>query len=127
MTTTDPALDPATIVQRQLDAYNARDIDALLATYAADARQFAHPATLLATGAAEMRERMAQRFAEPGLHARLLQRVVMGNIVIDHEEVSRSFPEGPGRVDMVAIYEVVDGKIQSASVQVSNQRLDAAT
>jgi len=124
MTATAPATDPATIVQRQLDAYNARDLDALLATYAPDARQFAHPATLLAVGAADMRERMAQRFAEPNLHARLLQRVVMGNIVIDHEEVTRTFPEGAGRVDMVAIYEVVDGKIQSASVQVSNKRLD---
>lgn len=113
------------IVQRQLDAYNARDIDALLATYAPDARQYEHPAKLLATGAAEMRERMAVRFGEPNLHARLLQRVVMGNIVIDHEEVTRTFPEGTGRVDMVAIYEVVDGKIQSASVQVSNKRLDA--
>ena len=120
------ATAPATIVQRQLDAYNARDIDALLATYAPDARQFEHPGKLLASGAADMRERMAQRFAEPNLHARLLQRVVMGNIVIDHEEVTRTFPEGTGRVDMVAIYEVVDGKIQSASVQVSNKRLDAA-
>ena len=120
------ATDPATIVQRQLDAYNARDLDAVLATYAPDARQFAHPATLLAVSAADMRERMAQRFAEPNLHARLLQRVVMGNIVIDHEEVTRTFPEGAGRVDMVAIYEVVDGKIQSASVQVSNKRLDTA-
>ena len=121
-----PVTDPATIVQRQLDAYNARDLDALLATYAPDARQFAHPAILLAASAADMRERMAQRFAEPNLHARLLQRVVMGNIVIDHEEVTRTFPEGAGRVDMVAIYEVVDGKIQSASVQVSNKRLDVA-
>lgn len=112
------------IVQRQLDAYNARDIDALLATYAPDARQYEHPGKLLASGAAEMRERMAARFAEPNLHARLLQRVVMGNIVIDHEEVTRTFPEGTGRVDMVAIYEVADGKIQSASVQVSNKRLD---
>ena len=125
MTAPDSATDPATIVQRQLDAYNARDVDALLATYAPDARQFAHPATLLASGAADMRERMAQRFAEPNLHARLLQRVVMGNIVIDHEEVTRTFAEGAGRVDMVAIYEVVDGKIQSASVQVSNKRLEA--
>lgn len=115
---------PEDIVQRQLDAYNTRDIDALLATYAPDARQYEHPAKLLATGAAEMRERMAARFAEPNLHARLLQRVVMGNIVIDHEEVTRTFPEGAGRVDMVAIYEVADGKIQSASVQVSNKRLD---
>ena len=119
--------NPESVVQRQLDAYNARDIDALLATYAPDARQFEHPATLLATGAADMRARMAQRFGEPNLHARLLQRVVMGNIVIDHEEVRRTFPEGTGRVDMVAIYEVVDGKIQSASVQVSNKRLDAAS
>ncbi len=120
------ATAPDVVVQRQLDAYNARDIDALLATYAADARQYEHPATLLATGAAAMRARMVLRFAEPNLHARLLQRVVMGNIVIDHEEVTRTFPEGSGRVDMVAIYEVVDGKIQSASVQVSNKRLDAA-
>jgi hypothetical protein len=118
MTTAD------TVVQRQLDAYNARDIDALLATYAPDARQYEHPGKLLATGAAEMRARMAVRFQEPNLHARLLQRIVMGNIVIDHEEVTRTFPEGTGRVDMVAIYEVVDGKIQSASVQVSNKRLD---
>jgi hypothetical protein len=117
---------PETVVQRQLDAYNARDIDALLATYAPDARQFEHPGKLLATGAAEMRERMALRFEEPNLQARLLQRVVMGNIVIDHEEVTRTFPEGSGRVDMVAIYELVDGKIQSASVQVSNKRLDVA-
>lgn len=116
---------PNAVVQRQLDAYNARNLDALLATYAADARQYEHPGTLLATGAAEMRARMAPRLAEPNLHARLLQRVVMGNIVIDHEEVTRTFPEGTGRVDMVAIYEVVDGKIQSASVQVSNKRLDS--
>ncbi|WP_426177804.1 nuclear transport factor 2 family protein [Massilia sp. TWR1-2-2] len=112
------------VVQRQLDAYNASDLDALLATYAADARQYEHPATLLAAGSAELRARMAPRLTEPNLHARLLQRVVMGNIVIDHEEVTRTFPEGTGRVDMVAIYEVVDGKIRSVSAQVSNKRLD---
>jgi hypothetical protein len=117
---------PAAVVQRQLDAYNARDVDALLATYAPDARQFEHPATLVASGAAEMRARMALRFQEPNLHARLLQRVVMGNLVIDHEEVTRTFPERSGRVDMVDIYEVCDGRIVSASVQVSNKRLDAA-
>jgi hypothetical protein len=115
---------PSAVVQRQLDAYNARDIEALLATYAPDARQYEHPGKLLASGAAEMRERMAQRFAERDLHARLMQRVVMGNIVIDHEQVRRNFPEGRGSVEMVAIYEVVDGMIVSASVQVSNKKLD---
>lgn len=115
---------PEAVVQRQLDAYNARDIDALLATYGPDAQQFEHPGKLAASGAAAMRERMALRFQEPNLHARLLQRAVMGNIVIDHEHVTRTFPEGTGSVRMVAIYEVRDGKIVSASVQVSDKRLD---
>ncbi len=116
---------PEAVVQRQLDAYNARDLDALLATYAPDARQYALPATLLATGHAEMRPRFAARFQEPNLHARLLQRAVMGSIVVDHEEVSRTFPEGPGKVDLVVVYEVADGLIRSQTAQVSNQRLDA--
>jgi hypothetical protein len=116
---------PEEVVQRQLDAYNARDLDALLATYAPDARQYALPATLLATGHAEMRPRFAARFQEPNLHAHLLRRAVMGNIVIDHEVVSRTFPDGPGKVDLVAIYEVTDGLIRSQTVQVSNERLDA--
>jgi hypothetical protein len=115
---------PAAVVQRQLDAYNARDIDALLATYAPDARQYEHPATLLASGHEAMRERFAQRFQEPDLHARLLQRVVMGNLVIDHEVVTRNFPEGKGAVELVAIYEVVEGRIRSQSVQLGAKRLD---
>ena len=114
---------PAAVVQRQLDAYNARDLNAWLATYAEDARQFEHPTTLLATGHAEIRARSAPRFAEPTLHARLRQRVVMGPVVIDHEEVTRSFPEGPGHVELVCIYEVRDGRIQTASFVFGEKRL----
>jgi hypothetical protein len=121
---TDPNR-PEAVVQRQLDAYNTRDLDALLATYAPDARQYELPAKLLASGSEEIRARLAPRLQEPNLHAHLIQRTVMGNIVIDYETVSRNFPEGPGKVDLVAIYDVVDGKIQSQSVRISNQRLDA--
>jgi hypothetical protein len=56
--------DPASVVQRQLDAYNAHDIGALLATYAEDARHFQHPATLLAAGHTELGARFAAR--QPG-------------------------------------------------------------
>ena len=117
---------PAAVVQRQLDAYNARDLDALLATYASDARQFEHPGTLLAKGSEQIRERLAVRLQEPNLHARLVQRAVMGNIVVDHEVVTRTFPEGTGTVEMVCIYEVREGAIRTVSVQVSNKQLDAA-
>jgi hypothetical protein len=105
------ALDPEAVVQRQLDAYNARDIDALLAIYAPDAQTFEHPATLLASGSDALRERFAIRFQEPNLHAALLQRVVMGNTVVDHERVTRTFPEGPGTIELVMIYEVQAGRI----------------
>lgn len=102
------------VVQRQLDAYNARDLDALMATYADDAEQFEHPSKLLARGAAQIRERSAQRLQEPNLHAELLQRMVMGSIVIDRERVTRTFPEGPGTLDLVAIYEIAGGRIARA-------------
>lgn len=111
---TSSASHPAAVVQRQLEAYNARDVDAILATYAPDAQQFEFPDTLLATGTAQLRERFAARFQEPNLHAHLLHRTVLGNKVIDHEEVTRTFPEGPGKIELLAIYEVQDGKIAKA-------------
>lgn len=106
--------DPVSVVQRQLDAYNARDVEGILATYAADAQQFEFPDKLLATGSGQLRERFAARFQETNLHAQLLQRTVVGNKVIDHEEVTRTFPEGPGKIQLLAIYEVRDGKIAKA-------------
>lgn len=106
---------PEVVVQRQLDAYNAKDIDAWLAAYAPTASQYEHPAKLLASGHAEIRARTAPRFEEKRLHARLIKRTVMGSVVIDHEDVCRDFPEGPGHVELVCIYVVERGLIQSAS------------
>lgn len=100
------APDPESVVQAQLAAYNARDLDAFLATYAESAQLFEQPSKLLAQGVAQMRERYAARFAEPNLHAVVLNRIVMGNVVIDHERVTRTFPEGPGTQEAIAIYEV---------------------
>ena len=102
------------VVQRQLDAYNARDIDALMATYASDAEIFDHPSKPLGKGSAELRERYAARFKEPNLHARLLRRIVMGNRVVDHESVTRTFPEGPGELELIMIYEVQNDRIARA-------------
>jgi hypothetical protein len=109
-----PLLAPDALIQRQLDAYNARDVEGTLTTYAVDARQFEHPSTLLATGHAEMRLRFLTRFQEPNLHARLLHRIVAGSTVIDHELITRTFPEGPGTLELVAIYEIRAGLIAEA-------------
>ncbi len=109
-----PTADAASVVQRQLEAFNARDLEALLAIYADDAKLFEHPTTLLANGTAELRERFATRFLEKNLHAALLHRIVSGHHVIDHEKVTRTFPEGPGTVELVMIYEVKAGRITQA-------------
>jgi putative hydrolase of HD superfamily len=110
-----PIFDPAAVVQAQLDAYNAKDIDALMLTYAPDAQQFTLHGPLLAQGHEAIRPRYVARFVEPDLHARLLSRTVVGNFVTDLEVVTRNFPEGLGTVEMLCIYEVVDGRIQRAS------------
>jgi hypothetical protein len=102
---------PAAVVQRQLDAYNARDVEALLQVYAPEAQLFEHPATLLAQGEAALRQRFAARFQEPNLRAVLVHRAVAGDFVVDHEVVTRTFPEGAGEIELVMIYEVQRGRI----------------
>jgi hypothetical protein len=111
-------------VQRQLDAYNARDLDAWLATYAANAKQYLFPATLLASGIDEIRARSTARFQEPNLHAQLLRRTVFGDVVIDHERVTRTFEEGTGTLEMMATYRVANGAIQEASFLFGPKQLD---
>src|SRR5580658_2950588 len=83
--------DPVAVIQRQLEAYNAKDVDAWLATYAPDAEQFVLHGERLAQGHEEMRQRILTRFAEPDLHARLVARTVMGSVVVDLEEITRNF------------------------------------
>lgn len=119
-----PANDSVTVVQRQLDAYNARDVEALLATYAEDAQMFEHPSKLLASGATALRERFIARFQEPNLHATLLSRIAIGHIVVDHEEVSRTFPEGPGKIRLLMIYEVQAARIVKAWSIAGEKTLD---
>ncbi len=112
--------DPAALIQRQLEAYNDKDVEAWLATYAADAEQYLLHGDRLAKGHAELRARILARFAEPDLHARLLSRTVMGPIVVDLEQITRNFPEGKGTIEMLCIYEVAQGRIVRASFAFNN-------
>jgi len=116
---------PLEVVQAQLDAYNAKDIEALLATYSPNAEQYATGGELLAHGHAQMRPRFLARFAEPNLHARLLSRQVVGNMVADLELIERNFPEGVGSIEMLCVYEVVDGLILRATFATGEKKLYA--
>ena len=106
-----PFADPESVVQAQLVAYNARDLDAFLATYTDDIELHLLSSGLQTQGKDAMRIRYANRFSDPLLHVVIASRMVMGNILIDHERVYNTFPEGPGVMEAVAIYEVREGLI----------------
>lgn len=112
------------IVQAQLDAYNAKDIDALLRTYAPDAEQFTLHGERLAQGHGQLRSRFLTRFAEPDLHAKLVSRIAVGNVVTDAELITRNFPEGVGTLEMLCIYEVIDGRIRRASFALGEKKVE---
>lgn len=106
---------PEKIVDLQLAAYNARDMEAFLDTYTEDIEIYGFPATLQTKGLAAMRARYIPRFADTLLHAVIKSRIVMGNTVIDHERVRVTLPEGPGYMEAIAMYEVRDGKIATVT------------
>lgn len=111
------------IEQTQLDAYNSKDVVAWLATYADDAAQYSLEGEIIARDKAQMAANMVSRFAEPDLHATLLSRHSYDNVVIDHERVTRNFPEGPGTIEMLCIYLIEQGLIARASFKLFNKRL----
>jgi putative hydrolase of HD superfamily len=118
---------PEQIIQRQLDAYNAKDVRAWLASYHPDAEHFELHGSLLARGHSDLQKRIQVRFSEPDLHACLLGRSVMGNIVVDHERIRRNFPEGRGHIEMICIYEVADEVIVKATFALGKPMLERCT
>ncbi|MEC7241402.1 MAG: nuclear transport factor 2 family protein [Myxococcota bacterium] len=94
---------PEVLVQRQLNAYNKRDLDAFVACFSETVclREL-RDNSLIAEGRAAMRELYRSLFeGSPALHAKLLSRVVEEDVVIDLEEV-QGLGEGSQRA--VAIY-----------------------
>lgn len=109
-------------VQKQLEAYNARDIDGFMECWAEDCEYYEFPARLLASGTEAIRERHVTRFKEPDLHGKLIRRSTVDNIVVDQEVVTRTFADGVGEVDVLAIYQVEHGKIAKAWFKMSAPR-----
>lgn len=105
-------MSPLQLVQRQFDAYNARDLAAFVACYS-DHVQLFRPPSLKPTlvGRAALAEFYAsQRFNRPGLRAELLNRMVLGQTVIDHERIHGI---GPQPVEMAVVYLVQDELIHT--------------
>ncbi|SNY43836.1 hypothetical protein SAMN06297280_0657 [Arsukibacterium tuosuense] len=100
-------------VQRQLDAYNAKDLAAFIACYHDDIAIYRMPATTPSLVGREALTAFYQteRFTIAALRAEVLDRMVVGNKVVDHERVY-GMAEQP--YDVVVVYEVQAGLIINA-------------
>lgn len=98
------------LAQEQLDGYNKRDIEAFLKPYSENVKVYTFPDQLLYEGKAKMREEYTEMFNQlPELHCKLVNRIVLNNKVIDHEEVV--FLKSQPALFAIAIYTITDGKI----------------
>lgn len=105
-------MTPEQAVQHQLDAYNARDLARFLEVYEDDVVVYRLPSKEPAfTNRGQLAEfYRTQRFNLPALRAELLNRMVIGNVVIDHERV-HGVRDRP--FEVAASYRVVDGLIRA--------------
>ncbi len=98
------------IAQGQLDAYNAQDLDAMMAFYAPDVIVSGLNGTPTETDRDALQARYAGAFAQfPQNRAELVNRIAVGNTVADHEHVVRA--PGGETFDIIAVYTFRDGLI----------------
>ena len=101
---------PRFVVQKQVEAYNDRDLEAFTNTFSDDVKVYDYPNKLRYEGKKELRRRYGALFDNtPDLNCIIVKRIESGSKVIDEELVTIN-----GRkVNGVAIYEVKNGKIVS--------------
>ena len=104
--------NPETIVNKQLEAYNNRDIDEFAKTYSKDVKLYLLPDNLTTDGNDDLKKRYETMFnSVPDLNAEIMNRIVLGNKVIDKEKVTIN-----GQIYYaIAIYEVTDGLISKVT------------
>jgi hypothetical protein len=105
------------VVQEQLDAYNARDIDRFMEVFSDSVKFVDFKTTKLSiAGKEEVRKRFTAYFeASPNLKSSLAGRIHFDNVVIDHEKITGS-RGSDALFEIVMVYELNEaGKIFRAS------------
>ena len=104
---TNPNVD---VASKQLDAYNAQDLDTYVSFFAADCVVSGLNGTPTETSRDAIKARYAKAFAQfPQNKAVLKNRIAVGNTVVDHELVIRA--PGGEQFEIIAIYTFKDGLI----------------
>ncbi len=102
---------PTELADLQLKGYNERNIELFLQAYSDSVKVYNFPNKFLYKGKETMRQNYAGMFTNlTDLHCTIKSRVVIGNTVIDEEQVV--IRKGQPELHAVAIYKVAHNKIQ---------------
>ena len=106
-------ITPEAVVQRQVDAYNAHDLDAFVACYGPSIEfRTLDGKVNPETGLAALRKGYEDFFKRfPKVKVKVLNRIFQGAFVIDQVQAQGM---GPAPVTVTAIYETAQGKIVRA-------------
>jgi len=101
--------DPSTLVQKQVDAYNNRDIESFTDVFSDNICVYLFPDNLLIEGKENFRIHYQSMFeATPDLHCEIVMRMTQGNTVIDQENVLKNGEY----IKAIAIYQVKESHIE---------------
>jgi hypothetical protein len=103
--------NPLDLVERQLAAYNARDLTRFLEVFSDDIEVTRLPSTApaIAGKPAFGRFYAENRFNLPNLHAEIVSRMVMGSKVVDHERITGI---GSEPMEIIVAYAIEGGLIR---------------
>lgn len=95
------------VIDRQLACYNARDLEGFISFYDADIEgRLQESGELLFKGIEALKARYLLRFESVGLKATIINRMILGNKVVDFERI-----EGieAGRISEVIVTYKIEG------------------
>jgi hypothetical protein len=101
------------VVDAQIEAYRAKDVERFLSHYADDASVVLFDGTPMFADKQAMREQYGKLFADsPDLHLTVASRMTAGDFVVDEEHVSGiHFGDMPTQMTALSVYRVTNGKI----------------
>lgn len=104
---------PSEIVDAQISAYNARDLEQFVGCFASTIVVSNAAGDVLAEGHDGLRAMYGPLFdASPELNASITNRCAVGDFVADHEQVTGfNLPGFPTSLQALAVYQVAEGAI----------------
>jgi len=107
-------MNPESVIQKQVEAYNNRDLERFIACHSQAVRLFNFPKEYpFCSDHLQLRNIYKDIFDQsPKLHSKIINRIVMKNTVIDHELITGRKDAEP--FELIAIYEIHDGLISKA-------------